>query len=140
MIGNRFDPYGAYNFLVEIDGIIEGGFSEVSGLSIQTEVETIQEGGVNDFEHKLPKGSKYTDITLKRGLTDRSLYDWYRDVVSGTINRKSGSIKLLDHERMPVMEWRFFEAYPVKWDGPTFNAASNTVASESLVLTYHMLL
>jgi phage tail-like protein len=139
MLGLRFDPYGAYNFLVEIDGIIVAGFTDVSGLSINTEVETIQEGGVNDYEHKLPKGSKYTDITLKRGLTDFFLYEWYREIVSGKINRKSGAILLLDHERMPVMGWRFFEAYPVRWDGPTFNAATNTVASETLVLTFHRL-
>jgi phage tail-like protein len=137
VVGKRKDPYGVFRFQVEIDGIIAGGFSEVSGLSVQTEVESIREGGVNDFEYKLAKGTKYTDITLKRGLTDWELYDWYRDVINGRISRKSGAIYLIDNEGNQVMDWYFFEAYPVKWEVSSFNATSNTVASETLVLTHH---
>lgn len=139
-VGNRRDPYSAFNFLVEIEGIIEGGFTEVSGLSIQTEYDSVREGGVNDFEHKLPKGTKYSDITLKRGLTDWKLYDWYRDVIGGRIERKSGTIYLRDNSGNQVMEWYFLEAYPVKWEGPSFNASSNAVASETLVLAHHGLI
>ena len=47
-VGARLDPYGAYNFLVEIEGIIAGGFSELSGLDITTDVDIIHEGGVNE--------------------------------------------------------------------------------------------
>ncbi|MBU3967798.1 MAG: phage tail protein [Euryarchaeota archaeon] len=136
-VGNRKDPYGVFRFRVEIEGIIAGGFSEVSGLSIQTEVESIREGGVNDFEYKLPKGTKYSDITLKRGLTDWELYNWYMDVINGKIERKSGAIYLLDQEGKQVMDWYFFEAFPVKWEGSALNAASNTVVSETLILTHH---
>ena len=136
-VGKRKDPYGVFRFQVEIEGIIAGGFSEVSGLSVQTEVDSIREGGVNDFEYKLPLGTKYTDITLKRGFTDWEIYNWYRDVINGKINRKSGAIYLLDQEGNQVMDWYFFEAYPIKWEGPTFNATSNTVASETLILTHH---
>ncbi len=139
-IGKRSDPYGAFNFLVEIEGIIEGGFTEVSGLSIQTEYDTVKEGGNNNFEHKLPKGTKYTDITLKRGLTDWKLYDWYQDVINGKIERKSGSIYLIDSEGNRVMEWDFLEAFPVKWDGPALNAGSNAIATEALVLAHHGLI
>ncbi|HEY9246619.1 MAG TPA: phage tail protein, partial [Candidatus Methanoperedens sp.] len=66
--GRRIDPYGAFNFEVQIDDIIVGGFSEVSGLKIETEVYTIKEGGMNSFEHKLPKSTKFSDITFKRGI------------------------------------------------------------------------
>jgi phage tail-like protein len=137
VVGKREDPYSAFRFLVEIEGIIAGGFTDVSGLSIQTEVDSIREGGVNDFEYKLPRGTKYTDITLKRGLTDWELYNWYKDVINGIISRKSGAIYLLDHEGNQVMDWYFFEAYPVKWDVSSFNSTSNTVASETIVLTHH---
>lgn len=136
-VANRKDPYGVFRFRVEIDGIIAGGFSEVSGLSVQTEVDSIREGGVNDFEYKLVKGTKYTDITLKRGLTDRELYKWYLDVIHGKIERKSGAIYLIDQEGNQAMDWYFFEAYPVKWEGSALNATSSTIASETLVLTHH---
>ena len=134
----RSDPYTVYNFLIEIDGIIAGGFTEVSGISIETEVETVTEGGANDIVYKLPKGTKYTDITLKHGLTDSDvLWKWYQDVINGKIVRKNGTIYLRNQSGVIVGAWGFAEAYPFKWDGPAFNASNNTVATETIVLTHH---
>jgi len=136
--GMRLDPYLAYNFVVEIDGIIVGGFTEVSGLNIETDVEKKRFGGENDREYIFIKGTKYTDLTLKHGLTDLDLlWSWYDDVIKGKIKRKNGSIYLLDHAGLPAMWWDFYEAYPIKWTGPTFNAANSTVATETLVLTHN---
>ena len=96
--GVRLDPYLGYNFLVEIEGIMAGGFTDVSGLSIQTEVERKTFGGENDREYTFIKGTKYTDLTLKHGLTDLDLlWNWYDNVTKGKIERKNGSIYLLDH-------------------------------------------
>jgi phage tail-like protein len=131
------DPYGVFNFRVEIDNIIVGGFSEVSGLRIETEVYPIKEGGLNTFEHKLPKSSKFSDITLKRGITDLELYDWYKEVINGKIIRKSGSIILYERGNEKEMRWDFFDAYPVKWEGSAFSASGNTIATESLILTHN---
>lgn len=137
-LGVRLDPYSAYNFLVEIEGIIAGGFTEVSGLSIQTEVEKKTFGGENDREYTFIKGTKYTDLTLKHGVTDLDLlWSWYDDVIKGKIERKNGSIYLLDHSGIPAMWWDFIGAYPIKWEGPAFNSSSNTVATETLVLSHN---
>lgn len=57
-IAERTDPYLNFRFLVEIHGLIVGGFSEVSGLQSETDIEEIREGGVNDYVHKLPKITK----------------------------------------------------------------------------------
>jgi phage tail-like protein len=136
-LGLRLDPYSAYNFLVEIEGIIAGGFTDVSGLSINTEVERKMFGGENDREYTFIKCTKYTDLTLKHGISDLDLlWNWYDDVIQGKIERKNGSIYLLDHQGIPAMWWNFIEAYPIKWDGPTFNAANSTVATETLVITH----
>jgi phage tail-like protein len=132
------DPYSAYNFLVEIEGIIAGGFTEVSGLTIETEIETVEEGGANDIVYKLPKGTKYTDITLKHGLTDIDLlWKWYEDVVNGKIVRKNGVIYLCNQVGIPMIQWGFQEAFPFKWEGPAFNASNSTIATETLVLAHH---
>lgn len=137
-LGIRMDPYSAYNFLVEIEGILAGGFTDVSGLTIDTEVEHKRFGGENDKQYTFIKGTKYTDLTLKHGLTDLDiLWSWYDEVIKGKINRKNGSIYLIDDSGIPAMWWDFYEACPIKWDGPTFNASSNNVATESLVLTHH---
>lgn len=134
--GKRSDPYSAYRFKVEIEGIIAAGFTEVSGLTIETEVETIKEGGVNNFQYKLPKFTKYSNITLKRGLMDWELWDWYQTVISGKFKRKSGTIYLFDHSGNEIQgHCQFFETYPIKWEGPTFNAKNSTVISETLILT-----
>jgi phage tail-like protein len=140
-LGVRLDPYGAYNFLVEIEGIIAGGFTEVSGLDLTTEVDTIREGGVNDHVHKLPKWTTQSDLILKKGQTDLDLmWNWYADVVAGSVQRKNGSIYLLDNQGIPAMWWDFVDAYPIKWSGPTLNASLSSVGFESLTIAHHGLM
>ena len=93
MLGIRNDPYAAFNFLVEIEGLIIGGFSEVSGLQVETAVEDYQEGGQNEYVHKLPGPARYpSNLILKRGLTDiETLWTWHQEVIAGTIERKNGA-------------------------------------------------
>ena len=43
LLGVRNDPYMSFNFFVEIEGLIAGGFSEVGGLQIET-LEIAHEG------------------------------------------------------------------------------------------------
>jgi phage tail-like protein len=135
--GERVDPYRNFSFLVEIDGITQAGFSDASGFGASTDPIEYREGGETKTVRKLPGLTKYTNITLKWGLTDsRELYDWYRDVVNGKIERKSGSIILLDLEGNEAVRWNFFEAWPTKWDGPDFTAKGNDVAIETLELAH----
>jgi phage tail-like protein len=140
----RYDPYLAFNFWVEIDGIQVGGFTEVSGLTIEVEVQKKKFGGLNDTEFSFITGTKYTNLTLKHGLiTDKDfLWDWIDNVIKGKVVRKDGTIYLRNHDNLKSqndMGWDFFGAYPIKWDGPALNAASNTVATETLVLTHQKL-
>ncbi len=133
----RNDPYLSYRFRIEIDGIISGGFAECSGLELDTEYEEYREGGVNDYVHRLPKVTKYPNLILKRGITDsEELWDWYRDVVVGKIQRKNGSIILLDSEGNEAWRWNFKGAYPVKWKGPDLKSDTSAVAFETIELTH----
>jgi phage tail-like protein len=138
LLGIRNDPYLAVNFLIEIEGLVVGGFSEVTGLQIETVIETYREGGVNEYEHKLAGPTRYpSNLILKRGLTDiEALWSWHQDVTQGKIARKNGTIYLLDRQRLPAMWWDFTEAYPVKWTGPDLRADSNTVAVETVELVH----
>jgi phage tail-like protein len=134
----RSDPYMAFSFVVEIEGLLVGGFSEVSGLESEITVEEYQEGGLNGYVHKLPGPAKYPNLVLSHGLTDiDSLWAWYHEVSRGIIQRKNGTIMLLDRRRVPAMWWNFRQAYPVKWVGPKFNASSATeVAVEQVELVH----
>lgn len=134
----KMDPYTSFNFLVEIQGIITAGFSEISGLQIETELEEVREGGVNNHIHKLPKLTKYGNLTLKHGLTDQDiLWNWYKDVINGNVMRTNITIFLLDFAGKLVMHWEFSDAYPVKWTGPELKAESNTVAFETLEIAHN---
>jgi len=133
----KIDPLMSFRFLVEIDGVTTAHASEVTGLQIETETETYEEGGVNDFVHHLPKRTKYQHITLKRGITSRDdMWQWHRNVVSGRFKRKSVSIILMDTKGDEVWRWNFVGAYPVKWVGPELKADSNTVAFETIELAH----
>lgn len=136
--GSRRDPYTTFNFLVEVEGLVVGGFSEVSGLQVETVVEEYTEGGQNDYVHKLPGPTKYpSNLVLKRGLSDvATLWSWHQEVVTRQVTRRNGTIYLLDAQGSPVLWWHFKEAYPVKWSGPDLKADSNTVAVEMLELVH----
>jgi len=130
------DPYKNFRFLVELDGIVQAGFSDVSGFGSNVEVIEYREGGDAATVRKLPGKVSYPDITLKWGITDsRELYDWHLAAVSGTIQRKNGSIILLDDTAQEKVRWNFFGAWPSKWDGADFTAKGNDVAVDALTVS-----
>ena len=134
----RLDPYLAFRFLVEIEGLIVAGFTEVSGLGSEVTTTAYKEGGLNDYEHQLPGPATWPRLVLKRGLTDfDNLWRWHQDVRRGTIKRRNGSI-ILGGESIGhgIYRWNFVGAYPVKWTGPTLTAASATVAVEQVELVH----
>ncbi|HEV8239282.1 MAG TPA: phage tail protein [Thermoanaerobaculia bacterium] len=137
--GLLVDPYGNYNFRVEIDGITRAAFQEASGFDSSIDVVEHREGGENTTLRKLPAMTKYSNITLKWGTTDdHDLYDWHRQWVTGdpAAQRKNGSIVLLDRAGQEKVRWNFVRAWPAKWTGPSFNAEGNDVSIETLELAH----
>ncbi len=138
--GSRNDPYSAFNFLVEIDGVTVAGFSECSGLTTETDVIEYRNGDEDITVRKLPGLKKFTNITLKRGFTDsKELWEWRKKVLDGQTERQSGSIVLLNEAREPALRWNFREGWPSKWEGPTLNAKNNEVAIETLEIAVESL-
>ena len=137
-VGSRKDPFRSYNFLVEIDGIARASFQECSGLDSSQDPIEYREGGEGSLStRKLPGLVKYSNITLKNGITDdQSLWDWRKKVADGKIERKNGSIVLMDDERTEVMRWNFRDGWPTKWTGPTFNASGSEIAVETLEIAH----
>ena len=131
--GSRNDPYSAFNFLVEIDGVTVAGFSECGGLTSETDPIEYRNGDEDITVRKLPGLKKFTNINLKRGYTDsKELWEWRKKVMDGKTERQSGSIVLLDEAREEALRWNFREAWPSKWAGPTLNAKNNETAIEEL--------
>jgi phage tail-like protein len=135
---NRVDVTGAFRFKIEIDGILEGSFNEVSGLQIETEFEEYSEGGLNEYIHRFPKKTKYPPLVFKRGiLQSNELWLWYEGFNSGKIKRKSGAIILNHYDGSVLGRWNFEEAYPIKWIGPQLSASKSDIAIETLEIIHN---
>lgn len=139
----REEPYGGYNFVVTINGIsndgnsAQGSFSEASGL--ETEVAPIEyRNGSEDITvRKIPGLKKFTNITLKRGMTgDINFWNWILAAMNGQVERADGSLALLDENRQEVLRWNFRRGWPCKWTGPGLNAANNEIAMETLEICH----
>jgi len=136
----RSDPYSVFRFLVEIDGLLQGGFSKVRGLQRETKVESFREGGVNDFERKLVTLTTYPALVLDRGLADPRLWDWHQKVAEGRVQRRTITLTLRDERGRDVWGWTVHSAFPSKWSVSDFDAASGQVAVESLEIAHHGIL
>jgi len=136
--GAVVDPYRNYNFLVEIDGIAQASFMESSGLDATTESIEYREGGDNTTVRKLPGKTSYGDITLKWGVNvSKELWAWRKQVIDGTLQRKNGSVVVYDlNNSTEVARWNFVRGWPVKWEGPHFDAKGKDIALETLTIAH----
>jgi len=132
----RNDPFLNYRFLIEIDGVVQAGFSECSGLSSKIDVVLYREGGDLGNVRKLPGQTNYPDITLKWGLTVSSeMYDWHLNAINGNTERKNCSIIVLGDDKEEKVRWNIYDAWPNSWTGPTLNAKGSDIAIEQMTLT-----
>ena len=135
----------AATFLFEVDDIEIGRFMEVSGLQVDVEVEEVQEGGENNYVHKLPGRMTWPNIVLKRGVTQNdSLLTWLNkssgegfSAGGNKLARKSGAITLIAADGTRLRAWNIDGAFPVKWTGPSFAVTSTDAAVEELEIAHH---
>jgi phage tail-like protein len=144
----RRDPLLAYNFQVSLfesgrsTGAAVGltpvaGFSECAGLEGTLEVQDHPEGGLNGTVLRFPTRIKWSNLTFKRGLgRGMELWTWFYGFASGTGVRKDGVITLQNERHEPHTVWGFRRGLPVKYAGPTLNAAQSAVAVESLEIAH----
>jgi phage tail-like protein len=133
----RLDPLRAFRFLVEIEGIISGGFTRVKGLSREVKYESYREGGVNEYEHKLITQVSYPVVVLERGLALDDLWSWALATADGEVRRRSIRIRLQDEQNLPMWAWQIEYALPVKWSASDLDAQTSPVVMESLELAHH---
>jgi phage tail-like protein len=135
----------AATFLVEVDGVEIGRFMEASGLEVSVGVEEVEEGGENNYVHKLPGRMTWPNITLKRGITQNdTLLEWFSKssgeqfAANGNrLTRSTAAITLLGPGAQRLRAWEFDGAFPVKWKGPDFAVSSSDMAMEELEITHH---
>jgi phage tail-like protein len=140
VLGEQIDSFTSLFFVVRISGSMDylGTFSEVSGIGMELDVYTYEEGGANDFIWKLPKQVKYPNVVLKYGMTDdQTLEKWITKYLR---EGKRALIEIGTKQHVgeePTPRWTLHDAFPVKWTGPTFSASQNQVALETLEIAHH---
>jgi phage tail-like protein len=65
-----------------------------------------------------------------------ALYDWWRSVIQGNLDRRDVRVTLLDETRQQVAQWRVRRAWPSKYESSDLNALGNDVVIETLELTH----
>lgn len=136
------DPFLAFQFTVTVgtkNGTqVIGGFSDVTGLGVEVEVETLRVGGINSGEVMLPGPTKFPSrLVLKRGLGDGPmLWNWYLNILGGAIKREDVTIQLKSTDGLQKVAWTFSAACPVKWTGPELHAGTSAVGFESIELVH----
>ena len=133
------DPSPGLRFTVSLPGVSIGTFRQCSGIGVEVETMDYQEGGNNEFVHKLPTRLKFKNVVLKRGITHQSaLLDWFNQTRQMGVMAKRGNVtvSLVSPKGQPIRTWSFVEAYPVKWEGPELDASTNQIANESLEIAH----
>ena len=133
----RQDPLRGFRFLLEIEGITNGGFTRVKGLSREVKHESYREGGVNEYEHKLLTQVSYPVVVLERGLALDDLWTWALRAADGDVERKTIRIRLQNEAGEKLWAWQVEYALPVKWSASDLDAQASQVVMESLELAHH---
>ena len=119
-------------------------FKEISGLSSEMELETIHEGGTNDFEYKLPKHVKHNNLVMKRSMNvNANFVNWINNTLynnfSRPVNMRDITISLLNKNGESIYTWVCTKAYPVKWEVEPLDSEKNSVLIESVEFAYKVL-
>jgi phage tail-like protein len=135
-------PFVGFHFLVvfEIFPQVPNDFrfQEVTGLTVDVNLDTYNEGGENRFVHRLPGRTRYSDLVLKRGLTLVSgVTAWCVDAIENFNYQPTNMlISLLNEDHAPVSSWYVANAIPIKYDITGLNAEQNQIVIESMTLRY----
>ncbi len=131
-------PLPVFHFQVQWGGT-NLGFSEVSGLNMETQVIEYRDGLRKEYSSvKMPGIPKFGNITLKRGIVpkDNEFFKWLSATKLNQAERRDLIISLLNENHEPVMTWKALNAFPVKIEGPGLKAAGNEVAIESIEIAH----
>lgn len=134
----------ANRFYVEIDSQITASFTECAGLGVQVRKEVLMEGGVNEQQRILLGQAEFSDVTLRRGLSDDpAFWNWIAPLLAQHSagnppknHRRNLNILVFNQAGETMQCWTLIGAVPVGWKAPDLQADAATVAIEELTLAY----
>lgn len=132
---DRHGPYRNIRFLLELDGIAQGGFATCHIPECRTDVIRYREGNDPPTSRKLAGLNRFGRLVLDSGVTDSmELYEWHELVTQGQVDeaRRDAAVVLLDREGNTAARWALDEAWPARYDAPRLDARGEDVAIETL--------
>lgn len=151
--GGRRDPDVQFCYMVELDGLTLGMFSEASGVKWSMDPEAIKEGGNNAHEVHLLGRAKFDPLVLKRGFVakDNMLFGMMKNTFDPNtpVLRKQVHIVCLKRGSNTgvggllgtneIGRITFYDCFVQEWSGPSFNTKTSDVAVESITFKYSYL-
>ncbi|MEM6807845.1 MAG: phage tail protein [Pseudomonadota bacterium] len=133
------DPLRNFRYRLEIDNIVQAGFSEVAIGDLSTDPIEYREGNEPTTVRKLNGLNKYGNVTLKWGITESTeLADWHQLIVDDSTPlddaRRSVVIRVQDEAGEEKAAFEVLKAWPCKYDPSDLSASGNDVAIDTLEL------
>ena len=139
-------PIPKFHFQVEWGNDFRIGFTEVTGLSFETEVIKYREGSSKNYSTTFQPGMhKLTNVVMKR-VTFEGDYDYYKEWrktyyfqegnKTGSLFRRTVTIKLLNEKHEAIITWKLLNAWPAKVQSSDLKADANEVAIETMELVH----
>jgi phage tail-like protein len=98
---------------------------EIAGLNTEEQPIEYRQGNSKVFStQKMPGLKKNSELILKKGIfaNDKNLWDWYKQIKSNNVQRRTVIIRLLDEDGNPTMVWTLTNAFPAKITGTDLKA------------------
>ncbi|AWW32980.1 MULTISPECIES: phage tail protein [Echinicola] len=131
-------PLSKFHFSVEW-GKDKIGFTEISGLDMETEIIEYRDGAMPEYSKiKMPGMQKFSNLTMKRGTFqgNNKYYEWYQTINLNKVERRDITISLLNEEHEPVVTWKVKNAWPLKIQSTDLKGDGNEVAIESMEIAH----
>ncbi len=133
-----------YKFRVEIDGITRTGFGEVEGLGVTLDVQEYREGTDASLTSRLEPGlAHYGPLILRYGVVssgpgkaNKELWEWMRQNLEGTIQKKNIAVVVMDRRGNEVIRYQLSNAWPSSWRIERLEGHSTGPLIEELTIQY----
>lgn len=115
-------------------------FQSVSGISVEFESETVQDGANARFVQKLPKKPIYPNLGMKRGfLVESEIFNWLNEALTNSEVRfrpLDVEVNLINESGESLLNVWFTKAWLQKWSLSDFDAMTSGLVIESIEMTY----
>lgn len=111
----NIDHFFNGRFRIEIEGVVQGAFTQCSGLEAKIDVVQFNDGS-DLVTRKRPGRPGVSNIVLKRGVVDGTeLWEWFKSGYDGRVERRAGSVIVCDDAGSEIYRYNFFEGWPCRW-------------------------